>query len=145
MTRHLIKTPVSITGTNNGPNDGGVFSSYPPRASHVSRFDDHRTGAKRLPSIFARDYAVIDAMELRVVNQTKDSGQSTTVATNTSAPAASVLGAACQEFRIPMDPRLGKSPSIPLNDRCILQDLTSRQHVLRLKQQEPLEVVYDEN
>lgn len=51
---------------------------------------------------------MIDAMELRVINKTKDSGGSKTVATVASAPAASVLGAACQEFRIPMDPRLGE-------------------------------------
>lgn len=51
---------------------------------------------------------MIDTMELRVVDQTKDAGGTATVAANTKTPAASVLGAACHEFKIPLDTRLGK-------------------------------------
>ncbi|XP_022664347.1 ectonucleoside triphosphate diphosphohydrolase 2-like isoform X3 [Varroa destructor] len=46
-------------------------------------------------------------MELRVENQTKDSGGTIIVATNGSTPAPSLLGAACQGFKIPLDRQLG--------------------------------------
>lgn len=56
---------------------------------------------------YFRNYDPIEAMELRVENQTKDSGGTIIVATNGSTPAPSLLGAACQGFKIPLDRQLG--------------------------------------